>query len=257
MARIIKQIDNPRARFALASTEAKPRLITANTGEVGTGKTTFCLGAPGPILVQSFDMGLEGVVESIIKDTGKEIRVQEYAWSPTTDLSQEDAVLLRDQFIADYEFACEHFRTVIWDKETSIWELFRYAEFGAPNDAPRNYPALNQRYRRYINMPKSLDINFCCIQSMKNEWVTKAKGDGTTKGVSTGGRIRQGFSELDELVHIDIHHRYDKVDGQFYIDVGKSRGPGSREVQGQTMVTPTFAEFGQMVFPETTEEDWQ
>ncbi len=248
-------VKNPRDRFALASTEPKPRIIAASTGEVGSGKTTFWLGAPGPILVQSFDKGLEGVVEKVIAATGKEIRVVEYDWAPTSELSKEEAERLRDKFIDDYEFALDHFRTILWDKETSVWELFRYAEFGEPNDAPRNYPKLNQRYRKYVNMPKATDINFGCIQSMKNEWVTVGNGKGGTKGSSTGGRIRQGFSELEELVHIDIHHRYDKGDGQFYIDVGKSRGPGAAEVQGQTM-SVTFGEFGQLLFPDTSEEDW-
>ena len=49
-------------RFTKASTTLKPRIIAASYGEVGTLKTSFWLGAPGPILVQSLDWGLEGVI---------------------------------------------------------------------------------------------------------------------------------------------------------------------------------------------------
>jgi hypothetical protein len=251
-----KTSSNPRDRFALAAPEAKQRLIARSAGEVGTGKTSFWLGAPGPILVQSLDKGLEGVVEKVMRDTGKEIRVAEYDWTPTEDLSQDEAIELRDRLIEDFEFAIQNFRTVIWDKETNIWELFRYAEFGEPNDAPRNYPKLNQRYRKYVNMPKATGINFGCIQSLKDHWISKAKKDGSgMQGFNTGERIPQGFSELDELVHIDLFHRYEN--GTFYLDVGKSRGPGGQDVQGQTFENLTFTEFAMLVFPDTTEEDWQ
>lgn len=228
-----------------------------------SGKTSFWLGAPGPIVFMSFDQGLEGVVQKYQDE--KDIYVAEYEWAPTEDLSQDAAIELRDKFTEDFEYALKHAKTVVWDREDDIWELFRYAEFGSPNDAPRNYPALNQRYRRLINMPKPLDINFGLIQGMKDEWGSKVnKKTGAQGAASTGNRIRKGFSEIDGLVHINLEHRRKKQvddDGTittvFEIEVGKARGPGGQDVQDQTFQDLNFQSFASLVFPGTDPDvDW-
>lgn len=249
------------SRFKKASTVPTPRIIGLSMGEVGTGKTAFWLSAPGPIVVLSFDQGLEGVIEDF--QATKDIYVQEYEWAPTEDTSQDEAVELRDQFTADFESAIQNARTVIIDKETQLWELMRYAEFGGPSEAPRNYPALNQRMRRLLNMPKATTINFGIIEGMKDQWVTKKKADGGSAGAQTGLRVRKGFDEADELVHVTLVH--ERAEGQFTYTVGKSRGPGGFSVQDQSFMIPAdpeeklnaFAEFGMRVFPDTTLEDWQ
>lgn len=244
------------ARFELSTGVLKNRIIGRSYGEVGSGKTHFWLTAPGPIVVQSLDQGLEGVA---LDEYGKkDIYPIEYDWHPTEELSQEEAQAIRQQFIEDFEYACQHARTVIWDKETDVWEMFRYAEFGEPNDAPRNYPKLNQRYRKVVNLPKALDINFGLIQGMRDEWKTvraqKRSGEVVEKGQSTGNRIPAGFGELDGLVHINLFHR--RVAGEFMLDVGKARGPAARDIQDQTFENLSFAEFGQLAFPDSSDEDW-
>lgn len=245
----------PFAGFQKANQDYKHRLIGRSYGEGGSRKTSFWLEGPGPIAVFSLDQGLEGVVERYQKD--KDIYVKEYDWSPTEELSQDDAVELRNTFLADYEMALEHARTVIIDKETDLWELFRYAEFGAPNDAPRNYPQLNQRYRRMVNMPKALDINVGFIQGMKDEWVTVKKRDGSgEKGANSGRRIPQGFGELEGLVHVNLFHTGHSPDN-WAIEVGKVRGPGVPDVADQRFEGVTFTELAMLIFPGTSEEDWQ
>lgn len=247
-----KPIADQWSRFTKAVTVPKHRIIGASHGEVGTGKTSFWLGAPGPIVVMSLDKGLEGVVE---RYPDKDIYVSEYDWTPTDELDQDAAIALRDKFIEDYEFALQRARTVIWDKETNIWELFRYAEFGEPNDAPRNYPKLNQRYRKYLQMAKATDVNFGCIQSMKDKWETRQKKDGSgPQGFNTGQRVRQGFSELDELVYFDLRHR--REGGVFYLDIGKAHGPAALDLQDETLESTTFVDFAQLAFPGTSEDDW-
>lgn len=235
------------------------RLIWAGYGEHGTGKTTFGLTAPGPICVQSFDFGLEGVVNKFQKE--KDIYIKEYDWSPGKDDTekslQDRAIELRDEFIADFELACKKARTVLWDKESDVWELFRYAEFGAPNDAPRNYPELNQRYRHFLRRPHvdRDDMNFGIIQGVKDKWVSKPKPGEPSKmqAHNTGELVRTGFSELGNIVQVDIWHTREK--GQFYLNVGKSRQ--NSELQDQRFEDLTFTDFAQLVFPDSTEKDWQ
>lgn len=240
--------------FVKAEEEAKLRLIASSSGEYGTGKTTFWLGAPGPIYILSFDKGLEGVVEPFQKE--KDIYVAEYDWTPTDDLEQEHAIDLRDKVIADFEYACHNGRTVVLDKETDMWELFRYAEFGAPNDSPLDYPKLNQRYRKFINTPKALDINFGVIQGMKEKWVKRVNPKtGALGAVGSGDRIPAGFSEIEGLVHVNLYHY--RENGVMFFRTGKARGPGSRDVQDNTYENVTFKEFAQLVFPESEESDWE
>lgn len=244
--------------YTRADTTDKQRIIGLSIGEPGSRKTSFWLEAPGPIVLYSFDKGSEGVASRIMREQpDKEIYVKEYEWTPTIDLEQSAAIDLRDEFTADFEQAIQKARTVVIDKEGDLWELFRYAEFGAPNDAPRNYPALNQRYRRIINMPKSLDINFGLIEGMKDEWGSKVnKKTGAQGAASTGNRIRAGFGELDGLVHVCLQHTGVSPD-TWGLHVGKSRGPGGHEIAGQDFPALSFSDFAQLAFPESTPEDWQ
>ena len=239
--------------FVKADQDVKLRLIGASYGEQKVGKTSFWLSAPGPIYVQSFDYGLEGVIQKFQKD--KEIYVREYDWAPGKEgLTQDDAIELRDQFVADFETALTNGRTIVWDKETEVWELFRYAEFGGPSDAPRNYPELNQRYRYHIRRPYDLGVNFGLIQGVRDKWVSKAdKRTGEMKPHFTGERVRTGFGEVGTLVQIDMWHK--REGGKFYIDVGGCRQ--NAELQDVQFEGLTFPEIAQLVFPDSAAEDWE
>lgn len=244
-------------RFVKADDTVKNRIIGASVGEPGSGKTTFWLTAPGPIYLQSFDRGLEGVVEPYTAE--KEINVREYDWSPApgAPLEQSAAIDLRDEFIEDFELAIQKGRTVIWDTETAVWGLFKFAEFGVSEKGmPQDWDSLKQRCRRLINLPKPLDINFGLLQSLKNEWVpTVNNKTGKTGITQSGNRIRAGMDDVESLVHVNIEHV--RENGEFSLKIGKSRGPGSRDVQDQTFTNLTFPEFAGLVFPDSSPEDWQ
>jgi hypothetical protein len=249
-------------RFTRATSRAVPRIISSSYGDYGSGKTHFYLTAPGPIVVMSFDKGLEGVVEPFAED--KEIRVIEYDWAPTFtakgaefregDFSQEEAIKMREQFIADFEFVCQHARTVVIDKETDLWNLYRYAEHGGPSDRPNNYMALNQRYRKLVNFPKKLTINFGLVQALRDEWVTIQGSKGQEKGSPSGKRKRDGFKELEGLTHIDLFH--EAVGVGFQVSTGKARSAQALAIQNQTYSMLDFATLGQLMFPESSENDW-
>lgn len=252
---------SPFDRYQKADAPAKPRIIGASYGEPGSGKTSFWLGAPGPLVIMSFDRGLEGVVERYQND--KDIYVAEYDWAPAPGATLEKSAAedLRDKFIEDYEHALQIARTVVIDKETDMWGLFKFAEFGvSEKGAPQDWDTLKSRVRRLINMAKPLDLNLGVIQSMKNEWVQRVNpGNGKTGITQSGNRIRAGMDDIESLVHINIEHRRVKRPNEasiFEMEVGKSRGPGSPDVQDQTFTGLSFSQFGQLVFPETTKQDW-
>ncbi len=259
-----KQTVDPLAQFQKARAEdyLKHRLIGLSAGEPGSRKTSFWLEAPGPIVLFSLDRGLEGVVNRILDgDTSKDIRVVEYDWCPTKDEDlQQQACDIRDTFASQFEVACTHARTVILDKEGDLWSLYRYAEFGPEqNDAPRNYPALNQRYRKLISMAKASDANFGFIDGMKDQWGEVTKKSGAKGAASTGLRIRSGFGELAGLVHLEMLHT-GLSPKDWAITVGKSRGPGGADIAGQTFTheeVGTFQQLASLIFPDSDESDWR
>ena len=255
-----ESLSNPWSRYQKANGSFKQRIIAASFGEVGRLKTSFWLTAPAPIVIQSTDKGLEGVVDvflnTLYKETGqtKDIYVVEY--DPMVGImAQEEAIEIRDTFEEDFKHALEHARTVVWDKETNVYEIFKYAEFGAPSDSANNYYALDQRYRHLINLAKDTEVNFGLIQGMMDIWGTKVSNSGKLTGKKTDTRKRRGMREIEELVHINIEHTVDE-EGNFILNIGKSRGPGGRDIQNQSIPYVTFPEFAMLVFPDSSEQDW-
>lgn len=244
---------NEFARYIKADATYKHRIIAASYGEVGTGKTSFWLGAPGPIVVQTLDQGLEGVVERFTAD--KEIYIATYDIGQEVggEYTQELAIAACDKFVEDYEHALRTARTIVWDRETDMFQMFSYAANGTTDAygaaTPKDWDKLKGRIRRMIAMAKASDVNFGMIQGMKNEWAKAGAKMG-----QTGNRVRSGMDDIDALAHVNIEHTRDN--GIFGINVGKSRGPGSMDIQDKSFQGVSFVEFAQLVFPDSTEESW-
>jgi hypothetical protein len=247
--------------FTKMDSKGKQRIIAASFGEVGTLKTSFWLTAPGPILIQSLDRGTEGVVDVYLKEhPEKSIYLAEYDANTHLLVQEEDAQAAAEgvyaKFEADMRGAIKKgVRTIIWDKETQLYEIAKYAVLGAPSSNPSNYYELYQRYRALINDAKDSDINFGVIQGMKTPWVTEMKATGKMGGKPSKDRVRRGMPEIDELMHLNIEHVIDE-DGDFMMNIGKVRGPGAREIQNKTIPYMEFPAFATLVFPETEESDW-
>jgi len=246
------KVANEFSRYTKATQEYKHRIIAASYGGVGTGKTSFWLGAPAPIVVQTLDQGLEGVVEQYAADKDIYVATYDLGQEVGGEFTHELAMAARNKFVQDFEHAIQHARTVVWDRETDMFSLFSYAEFGSPDKynvaTPKDWDKLKGAIRRLIAMAKASDCNFGLIQGMKDEW---AKG----KMGKTGEKIRDGMNDIEALVHINIEHS--RQHGEFSIAVGKSRGPGSRDVQDQTFQGISFVDFAMLVYPDSSEEDWQ
>jgi len=259
-------IDPKYARYVPAPKYLKQRLITANVGEPGSGKTGWWFrGAPCPIICLSLNKGYEGVVEEQVK-LGREIYLREFEWAPApgVEMDQQAVIEMREDFTATFEDACKPgmCRSLFVDLETEMWDLFKYAEFGPERaGVPKNWESLKQRVRRLINMPKGTDLNFGLLQSMGNEWVPQVNPKSGARGIAqTGKRIRKGMDDVESLVHINMEHsayRNAKGDQVFAYNVGKSRGPGAPDVQNETFENVTFPEFGQLVFPDSLVTDWE
>ena len=241
--------------FELVSEDMPHRLIWRSFGPEKSGKNHFGLTAPGPVAIQSFDIGLEGVVEKFRKE-GKEVRRTEYEFDKN-DCSQEAAIELRDRFIEDFETALKVARTIQWDTETELWEVWRYAEFGEASDAPKNYVALNAKYRDLIQRAYNADVNLQLIQKVKEKWGTVKKinrqGQSVDSPYPTGEMEPTGFKELGYLVQANLRHSWSKEEG-FVVHVLNCRQ--NMEIAGESYPALSFPEMGQLVFPDSSESEW-
>lgn len=259
-------------RFNPASGEKKHRTIATIEGEVGTGKTYFCLTAPGPILVQDIDQGTEGVIEKFVEE-GKEIYHEQYVWNPgepdeDTDNLKEEAELkeaaieIRNKFEKDLFYAIDNgVRSSIIDTESRIWQVYRYAEFGGPNGEQRDYDKLNLRFEAIIHKAKERDVNLFLIRSMKDRWgmYGKPKADGR-KSFAKSGREVWGYEHLSGCVFIELTFIHDAEDeaAPYKIKVGKCRHNKDLQFSTQDLGKDrfTFPQFGTLLIDGSSEEDW-
>ena len=90
---------------------------------------------------------------------------------------------------------------------------------------------------------------------MKTPWAPKVnKRTGVEGAAPTKFRERRGMREIEELMHLNIEHVW--TEEAFMLNIGKSRGPGGRDIQITTIPYVEFPEFAQLVFPESQEADW-
>jgi hypothetical protein len=248
-------VGNGWGDFQLVSDVMPQRMIFRSFGPEKVGKNHFGLSGPGPIAVQSFDIGLEGVAEKFRKQ-GKEVRSTTYEFVKDK-CDQDDAIEIRDRFIKDYEIALNKARTIQWDTETELWEIFRFAEFGKASDAPKDYVKLNARYRDLIQQAYDANVNLQLIQKVKEKWGTikKQSRDGriVDSPYPTGEMEPTGFKEAGYIVQVNIKHTWDKENG-FGINILNCRQ--NMGVAGETFYDMSFGELAQLVFPGTDDEDW-
>ena len=264
------------AGYERATAAFTPRIIMLLTGEVGAGKTDFVLGAPGPIVIHTFDQGTEGVVEDYVA-RGKEIYLAQYNLGVEVgeEVTHAAVVELRDRFIANFEADIARARTIVIDRESDLWNYHVFAETGNDDKfaaaAAKDWPKIKAKLRRLTAMAKASKVNLIYTQGMKNTWSkTVNPKTGNSTSVPDGGRQPDGMDTVEADVHIVADmKRVDVADGpsRFYLHVGKSRGPGSRLVQGQTfeVVKPNdddvaefgFKELASLIFSETESSDWE
>lgn len=249
-------VGNGWGDFKMVSEVVPHRMIWRSFGPEKTGKNHFGLTGPGPIAIQSFDIGLEGVVEKF-RAEGKEVRRTEYEFDKNK-CEQDDAIEIRDRFVKDYEIALTKARTIQWDTETELWEIFRFAQFGKASDAPKDYVTLNAQYRDLIQRAYDSNVNLQLIQKVKEKWGTikKVNREGRTvdSPYPTGEMEPTGFKEAGYIVQANIRHSWDKERG-FVLNVLNCRQ--NMAVAGEELVNFSFPDFAQLVFPGTDEEDWQ
>lgn len=256
-----KAVTGGLSGFKLNTDEDVYRLIANVQGLPKTGKNHLAFTAPGDIAVQSFDIGLEGVVQKFNK--AKKIYTAEYELSAQPGDASEDAVQreaekLWDRFVADYYDALETkgLRTVIWDQGTEVWELLRLANWGKLSMNSQHYSKINPVFRRLVRAAYDGGKNLILIHKLKEEWREGAGG----KQTKTGKYEMAGMKEVPYLVQVNLQTwREDGlgVPDCFHgtvLDCRQNPEVNGMDIAGEML---SFGQLGQFIFPESDESHWR
>jgi hypothetical protein len=242
---IIKKATVAADDFKSITADIPRRLIWVSSGREKCGKNHFGLTAPGPIYGQYFDPGgLEGVAEKFLEAPlgPKDIKAVYYKFNKRAD-DQEHAREVKEKFIEDYQKALKHARTIQWD-ETEFWEVCRFAEFGRESARGREYGPLNGEYRGLIMDAYNAGVNLQLIQKVKEAWEDDKP---------TGVMIPTGFKQAANVAQVNLSHTWDLELG-FQTTITNCRQ--NMGIAGDVNTDLDFVTLAQLVFPDTTEEDW-
>ena len=213
--------------FRRADSKIRTRLTMAVDGVEKCGKTHFSLTAPGPIAIQSVDMGLEGVIQKFQDD--KEI------WLAERRMDLPNGTLLKElsleetssaaqkcikEIISDYRDALSdpNIRTIIWDSATEVWEILRLARFGKLTQVkPHHYGPVNAEYKDLLRLANDSDKTLILLHQMKDEYVNDKR---------TGQYKRSGMSNTGFLVQVGGQcwkSNGDGMDKKFHFTVNDCR----------------------------------
>jgi hypothetical protein len=208
-------------------------------GDTGTGRSTFALGAPGPIAYLQDGEKLEGIINQFANKIGPRCDGRQgsfnfagsYIGDPDIISAQADAMWAR--FQTAYIQAESWARTIIVDTHPSLWELVRLSFFGAikpekgrqdQNWAPPN-SAISSLYKRF----RFGSYNLILIGQTADEYGEEKKG----YSQRTGRTIRSGgFKRVPYMVDVIVRTSKD-AERRFYGTVEK--GWMNAEVEGVPM----------------------
>jgi len=248
---------------------AKKRLIVAVEGKEKSGKTTFGLSAPGPIVYFDSDLGKEGVLEKFVEEkeiweyeikTAKEIMIDAET-GPQIDAEKEFQRFKR----AYYQVLGENrVRTIVLDTATEVWELLRLAFFGRLAQVPpMKYGPANEEYRRLIRAAYSSNKNLILLHRVTDEYVGTIDAKGREHSVRTGKKLRAGFKDTGYLVQVNLVTYYSPEEREFGIQVRDCRqnmGIAGERFQGEIEGVGSLCSFpflATAIFPDTELDDWR
>lgn len=234
--------------FNKISTKITPRLIASVSGLEKQGKTSFALSAPGPIMYFNLDYGDEGIVNRYTDH--KDIYTKEYRFRRNDSADKYNTLWCG--FTTDFYSAMKSkARTIIIDTATEAWELLRLARFGKLAQVmPHHYGPVNAEYMSLIREGYSYDKNIILLHKLKKQYVDDK---------FNGKYERAGYNGTGFLVQSNLEVYRDGLDGGFYLKVMDCRQNsmlGGMEFELADQLNG-FRFLAQLVFPDTTEEDWQ
>lgn len=251
----------PPVEFIQAKITTPRRLVLALDGESKTGKTHFCLSAPGSIAYHDLDLGLEGVLEDILREfPDKEVFPFYYdapisAALPGSQFTAiaEEARKCWELFIRNYRASLQQKRSCIVDTGSEAWALCRLARLGKLVQVlPIQYTAVNAEFRQLTQLAlTNLECNVIYTHKMKAVYKNEQK---------TEEKERAGFGEIDYDVQAVLRTYRDTTKTgveQFSIVIEECRP--RMEATGTRLVGRdcTFQAVAKAIYPESDPEIWK
>ncbi len=202
--------------FSEPSKEVANRHVISLTGHDKSGKTHFSLTSQGPIAFFNLNTGLEGVVHKFDK------KIYEFKMNAPEEQGAagkgkgDDAAKKRnaaaaidmknlaqleiERFVKGWQWALscpdEEVKTIVIDKGTELWLLYRVAEFGKTTQVPAQlYNYLNAKFERRINEIFGTEKNLIMIHDMKEIYRDKDP---------TGKFERDGYKKIGGIVQTNL-----------------------------------------------------
>lgn len=191
--------------------ETPRRLIVSSEGMEKTGKTSFALSAPDPIIYIDIDIGGEGVIGKF-QETGKKI----YVYSVLVPKQAKQDVY--EIMWADLKTRIEKAYllssgTVVWDTATEAFELCRLARFGRLTQVqPHNYTETNNEWREIVRKAFASRMNTVYIHKRKPVWLNTTDSNGKLKSIKTKDMELSGFAEMGYLAQVNLIHMREDTD---------------------------------------------
>ena len=178
-----------------------PNLIVSIAGAPKSGKSHLALTFPDPMLVFSFDIGLEPV---LVKFPDKAIEVKTYPIPIVDSVKPRPyAKEIYGQFTKDYKEAIEGgtWKTVVIDTATALYELGRHCraeELGQENLLQFQYGEVYARLTAVILQPRLNGINLVLTHHLREKYVANE---------ATGAMELDGFKRTEGLVDLVLETR--------------------------------------------------
>ncbi len=235
---------------------ARPRMIVSVRGEERAGKTQFGLTAPAPIAVFPFDNNTEELVQKWLMAKKIFMPKEPLYFMDATD--QEHWLPVWERFKELFLAAVTSplVRTVMVDTFTEAHELCRLVRFGKLSEVPAHfYGKVNAEFKRLIDSTYQTDKNVVLVHRVKDEYV---------KNVRTGERVLAGYGEVGYKVQLNILcwrelSRRDAETGAEGFGISLENCTQNETLAGTYLEEPrnNWQELGKLVYPGTTDEDWQ
>lgn len=191
-------------------------------GLEGTGKTKLALSMPGPVALIDGAEKTAGIMNAVVKETGKVIRRHKYVYT-LTDKKEEDqkrASEVLDALVAKYRDAYTNWaRTIVFDTGNRLWELVRLSHHGVLKPKGNRMDALygppNAEIRGLLadEFRGQQRAHLVTIHQMGDKYIDKMV-DGAMKSIRTGKFERKGgFKEVPFIANVIVECQRDENGG--------------------------------------------
>lgn len=245
--------------------KGRRRVLISSAGLPNTGKTTFALTAPGPLLGVQLDDGLEGKTMSQVPIPSNA------AFKLISKGDKEKYLDLWNRFKQEGVYTAldnEDCRTVLIDGDSDSWEVQRMAEFGQLQSVPPfKYTAVNNARRQYLRRIARSNKIVIATSKIKPEYVDLLDangnpvmgGDGKPMQERSGRFEKQGFKDNGHTFQIGLVHLFrvnPEVGAQWGIrieDCKPNMDMVGYELWGDEC---NFAGLVEVVFPQIPLSEW-